>query len=116
MAASLSKARKLTAQPIGVIGLLVEDNGALVQMAERLGSGQTVVRLARHQQQFERQAAGIGQGTDFGAQPATARLFARPKKSRSEPTGHPPAERRAACSAATAQSRLIQNPSAHTRA
>jgi len=61
----------LAAQPIGVIGLAGEDDGALAQMAEQLGGGRTVARLARRQRQFDRQAAGIGQGVDFGGLPAT---------------------------------------------
>jgi len=61
----------LAAQPIGVISLVGEDDGAFAQMAEQLGGGWTVARLARRQQQLDRQAAGIGQGMDFGGQPAT---------------------------------------------
>ena len=67
----------------------------------------------RSQQQFDRQAAGIGQGVDFGAQPATVCLFARPKipfRTRRASTRETP---RGLFGSNDAITPSIQNPSAH---
>ena len=60
----------LAAQPVGVIGLFGEHDGVLAQMAEQPLGDRAVAGLAGRQDQFERQAVGIGQGVDLGRQPA----------------------------------------------
>ncbi len=60
----------LPAQPVGVIGLVGEHDGALAQMPEQTGGDRAIARLPGRQDQFERQAMGIGQSVDLGRQPA----------------------------------------------
>ena len=60
----------LPAQPVGVIGLVGEHDGALAQMPEQTSGDRAIARLPGRQDQFERQAMGIGQSVDLGRQPA----------------------------------------------
>ena len=60
----------LATQLVGVISLVGQHDRVLAQMAEPMGGNRTVASLARCQDQFERQAAGIGQSVDLGRQPA----------------------------------------------
>jgi hypothetical protein len=57
----------LPAQPVGVIGLVGEHDGALAQMPEQTGGDREITRLPTGQDQFERQAMGIGQSVDLGS-------------------------------------------------
>ncbi len=58
----------LAAQPIGVVSLVGQHNGVGAQMAEQMGGDRAVARLARGQDQFERQSAGVGQGVNSSSQ------------------------------------------------
>ena len=60
----------LAAQPVSVVGLVGQHDGACVQVPEQALGDRAVTRLARRQDQFERQSARIGQGVDLGRQPA----------------------------------------------
>ena len=60
----------LPAQPVGIVGLVGEHNGALAQMPEQPGGDRAIAGLPRGQDQFDRQAMGIGQSVDLGRQPA----------------------------------------------
>ena len=60
----------LPAQPVGVVGLVGEHDGALAQMPEQTGGDRAIAGLPRRQDQFQGQAMGIGQRVDLGRQPA----------------------------------------------
>jgi hypothetical protein len=60
----------LPAQPIGIVGLVGQDDGVLAQVAKKLRSDRAIAGLARCQHQFDRQPARVGQRVDFGRQPA----------------------------------------------
>ena len=61
-----------SAEPIGVVGLVGEQDGSLAQPTEQLGGGRTIRRLAGREHQFERQAMCIGERMDLGGQSSSA--------------------------------------------
>ena len=62
----------LTAQPIGVVGLVGQHDGVLAQVSEQARGDRAFARLTRRQDQFERQTIGVDERVDLGRQP-TAR-------------------------------------------
>jgi len=60
----------LAAQPVGVVGLVGQHDGAFVQVPEQLLGDRAIARLARRQDQFERQTVGVDERMDLGRQPA----------------------------------------------
>ncbi len=61
----------LPAQPVGVIGLVTEQDIAFAQGAQQVPGPQKVMGLARRQDEFDRQAARIGERVDLGRQSAS---------------------------------------------
>ena len=60
----------LAAQPVGIVGFVGQHDGALAQVPEQVLGDRAVARLARRQDQFERQTIGVDKGVDLGRQPA----------------------------------------------
>ena len=55
----------LAAQPVGIVGLVGQHDGALVQVPEQLLGDRAIARLARRQDQFERQTIGVDERVDL---------------------------------------------------
>jgi len=62
----------LAAQPVGIVGFVGKHDGTFAQMPEQALGDRTIARLARRQDQFERQTIGVDERVDLGRQP-TAR-------------------------------------------
>jgi hypothetical protein len=60
----------LATPPVGIVSLIRQHDGVLAQMPEQAGGNRAVARLSRRQDQFERQAARIGERMDLGRQTA----------------------------------------------
>ena len=56
------------AQPIGIIGFVAEKDIAIAQVGQQDVGAQKVVGLARGEEEFDRQAARIGERVDLGRQ------------------------------------------------
>ncbi len=65
-----SRSFDLAAQPVGIVSFVGEHDRALVQMAEQSLCNRTVAGLAGRQNEFERQAARVGQHMNLGRQSA----------------------------------------------
>ena len=60
----------LAAQPVGVVGLVGQHDGALVQVTEQMLGDRAIACLAWGQNQFERQTIGVDERVNLGRQPA----------------------------------------------
>lgn len=58
----------LLAQPIGVVGLVGQEDITLAQAAQQDRGALEVMGLARREGELDRQAAGIDEGVDLGCQ------------------------------------------------
>lgn len=58
------------AQPVGIVGLVREQDGAGLEMAEQIGGDRTISGLARREDQLQRPAECVGQRVHLGGQPA----------------------------------------------
>ena len=59
-----------SAQPVGIVGLVGEDDSILSEATQELAGDGTIPGLAGCQHQLERQAPTIGEGVDLGRQSA----------------------------------------------
>ena len=60
----------LAAQPVGVVRLVGEHDGAFEQVPEQTRGDRAIAGLARRQGEFERQAVGVGERVNLRRQPA----------------------------------------------
>ncbi len=58
----------LLAQPVRVIGFVAEQDIAFAQAGQQGAGAQKIMSLAGGQDDFDRQAAGVGEGVDLGRQ------------------------------------------------
>ena len=61
----------LTSDPVGVVGLVAKQDISLSEIGQEHGSSFGVVGLTGREDQLDRQATGIGEGVNFGAQPSS---------------------------------------------
>src|ERR1700693_6158027 len=61
-----------TAEPVGVVSFVSQEDRPLAQEAKQLGGGGTVGGLTRCEDEFKRQAVRVGERMDLGGQSSSA--------------------------------------------